>query len=94
MLRDAVAAGTTTLTEPYVDAATSELIITIATPAKAAGVIGGDLSLNTLVEIINSLDFAGMGYAFLVSADGKVLVHPDKSLVMVGTPEAMDSSGV
>ena len=80
--KDAVAAGTTTLTEPYVDAATSELIITIATPAKAAGVVGGDLSLNTLVDIINSLDFAGMGYAFLVSADGKVLVHPDKSMVM------------
>jgi methyl-accepting chemotaxis protein len=80
--KDAMAAGGTTLTEPYVDAATSELIITIATPAKAAGVVGGDLSLNTLVEIINSLDFNGIGYAFLVSADGKVLVHPDKSLVM------------
>lgn len=85
--KDAVAAGTTTLTEPYVDAATSELIITIATPAKATGVVGGDLSLNTLVEIINSLDFAGMGYAFLVSADGKILVHPDKSLVMKNLSE-------
>jgi methyl-accepting chemotaxis protein len=80
--KDAMAAGGTTLTEPYVDAATSALIITIATPAKAAGVVGGDLSLNTLVEIINSLDFNGIGYAFLVSADGKILVHPDKSLVM------------
>lgn len=85
--KDAMAAGGSTLTEPYVDAATSELIITIATPAKAAGVVGGDLSLNTLVEIINSLDFAGMGYAFLISADGKILVHPDKSLVMKNLSE-------
>ena len=85
--KDAMTAGGTTLTEPYVDAATSELIITIATPAKAAGVVGGDLSLNTLVEIINSLDFNGIGYAFLVSADGKVLVHPDKSLVMKNLSE-------
>lgn len=76
--KDAMAAGTTTLTEPYVDAATGALIITIATPAQTAGVVGGDLSLNALVKIINSLDFGGMGYAFLVSADGKILVHPDK----------------
>ncbi|MGE8361205.1 methyl-accepting chemotaxis protein [Pseudomonas sp.] len=78
----AMSAGGTMLTEPYVDAATSELIITIATPAQSTGVVGGDLSLQTLVDIINSLDFDGIGYAFLVSADGKILVHPDKDLVM------------
>ncbi|HIE3855177.1 TPA: methyl-accepting chemotaxis protein PctA [Pseudomonas aeruginosa] len=84
--KGAVAAGGLTLTEPYVDAATQELIITAATPVKAAGntlgVVGGDLSLKTLVQIINSLDFSGMGYAFLVSGDGKILVHPDKEQVM------------
>ncbi len=84
--KDAVAAGGTTLTEPYVDAATGELIITIATPARSGsqtvGVVGGDLGLKALVDIINALNFDGMGYAFLVSGDGKVLVHPDKSKVM------------
>ncbi|MBU3058026.1 methyl-accepting chemotaxis protein [Pseudomonas indica] len=84
--KDAVAAGGSTLTEPYVDAASGKLIITIATPARqgssSVGVVGGDLSLETLVKIINSLDFDGIGYAFLVSADGKVLVHPDKAMVM------------
>jgi methyl-accepting chemotaxis protein len=80
--KDAMAAGGSTLTEPYVDAATSNLIITIASPAGSAGVIGGDLSLDTLVQIINSLDFGGLGYAFLLSADGKILVHPNKDLVM------------
>jgi methyl-accepting chemotaxis protein len=34
------------------------------------------------VEIINSLNFGGMGYAFLVNDQGKILVHPDKNLVM------------
>jgi methyl-accepting chemotaxis protein len=85
--KDAMAIAGSTLTEPYVDAATSELIITIATPAKSAGVVGGDLSLNTLIDIINSLDFGGIGYAFLVSADGKILVHPDKSNVMKSLSE-------
>ncbi|WP_343574602.1 methyl-accepting chemotaxis protein [Pseudomonas sp.] len=84
--KDAQAAGGTTLTEPYIDAATQQLVITIATPArnggKTVGVVGGDLGLQALVQIINSLNFSGMGYAFLVSGDGKILVHPDKSLVM------------
>ncbi|MFV3307421.1 methyl-accepting chemotaxis protein [Pseudomonas sp. NY15181] len=84
--KDALAAGGTTLTEPYIDAATQQLVITVATPArnggKTAGVVGGDLGLQTLVQIINSLNFSGMGYAFLVSGDGKILVHPDKNLVM------------
>ncbi|MGB3125132.1 MAG: methyl-accepting chemotaxis protein [Pseudomonas sp.] len=75
-----------TLTEPYIDAATGQLIISIATPSAKAGqsigVVGGDLSLQTLVDNIGALNFGGMGYAFLVSADGKVLVHPDKNLVM------------
>ncbi|MEK1904209.1 MAG: methyl-accepting chemotaxis protein [Pseudomonas sp.] len=80
--KDAMSAGGSTLTEPYVDAASGELIITIATPSGQSGVVGGDLSLATLVQIINSLDFDGMGYAFLVSSDGKILVHPNKDLVM------------
>ncbi|EMD99191.1 HAMP domain-containing protein [Pseudomonas stutzeri] len=84
--KDAIAAGGSTLTEPYVDAASGELVISIATPAQQSGrnigVVGGDLGLKALVEIINALDFNGMGYAFLVSGDGKILVHPDSSRVM------------
>ena len=84
--KDAMAANGTTLTEPYLDASLNELVLTVATPAKngaqSLGVVGGDLSLKTLVSIINALDFDGMGYAFLVSDDGKILVHPDKANVM------------
>lgn len=47
-----------------------------------AGVVGGDLSLATLVEIINSVDFGGLGHAFLVSGDGQVLVSPEQNQVM------------
>ncbi|ELK3534286.1 TPA: methyl-accepting chemotaxis protein [Pseudomonas aeruginosa] len=82
----ATSAGQTTLTEPYMEPAIHELVLTIASPARQDGqpfgVVGGDLSLQTVVKIINSLDFGGMGYAFLVSGDGKILVHPDKDQVM------------
>jgi len=81
-----------TLTEPYIDAATGQLIISVATASRnggqSIGVVGGDLSLQTLIETLNALDFDGMGYAFLISADGKILVHPDKALVMKSLSEA------
>ncbi|PCC97471.1 methyl-accepting chemotaxis protein [Halopseudomonas pelagia] len=71
----------TILTEPYLDAATGDLIITVATPS-ANNVVGGDLNLQKVSSIINALDFNGMGHAFLVSSDGTVLVHPDAALQM------------
>ena len=73
--------GKTVLTSPYIDAATSVLIMTIATPA-GNDVVGGDLSLAAVSQIINALDFNGLGYAFLVSSDGTILVHPNSSLQM------------
>lgn len=84
--KGAISAASTTLTEPYLDVGTHELIISAATPVKQGGqnlgVAGGDMSLRVLVDTINALDFDGMGYAFLVSGDGKILVHPDKTKVM------------
>ena len=90
--KGAESSSTSTLTEPYIDAATGQLIISIATASKKAGqsvgVVGGDLSLQSLVDTLAARDFDGMGYVFLVSADGKILVHPDKALVMKSLKEA------
>ncbi|PYY69348.1 chemotaxis protein [Pseudomonas jessenii] len=90
--KGAESSSTPTLTEPYIDAATGQLIISMATASKKAGqsvgVVGGDLSLQTLIDTLSARDFDGMGYAFLVSADGKILVHPDKALVMKSLSEA------
>ncbi|MGF6489796.1 methyl-accepting chemotaxis protein [Pseudomonas frederiksbergensis] len=90
--KGAESSSTATLTEPYIDAATGQTIISIATASrqagKSVGVVGGDLSLQTLIDTLSARDFGGMGYAFLVSADGKILVHPDKALVMKSLSEA------
>ena len=90
--KGAESSSAATLTEPYIDAATGQTIISIATASKKAGqslgVVGGDLSLQTLIDTLSARDFDGMGYAFLVSADGKILVHPDKTLVMKTLSEA------
>ncbi|MFP3371326.1 methyl-accepting chemotaxis protein McpA [Pseudomonas sp. SIMBA_068] len=80
-------AGQTVLTAPY-QGAVGGLMVTIATPVKSKnngellGVVGGDVTLDTLVEIINSVDFGGIGHAFLADANGQVIVSPEKDQVM------------
>ena len=81
--KDGLNASGPILTEPYIDMATNKMVISIiSTASRTVGVVGGDLALDGLVDIINSLNFGGMGYAFLVNDQGKILVHPDKNLVM------------
>ncbi|WP_341991549.1 methyl-accepting chemotaxis protein [Azorhizobium sp. AG788] len=73
------------LTAPYIDASTGGLVITAAVPVvaegKLAGVVGGDFTLASLVQMISGITFGGLGQAFLVNADGTILVHPNAALV-------------
>ncbi|MDQ2102457.1 methyl-accepting chemotaxis protein [Azospirillum isscasi] len=84
----ATAANASVLTEPYIDAgAGGNLVLTIATPVRAGGgetlgVTGADLKLDTLTRILGSVGFGGIGHAFLINAEGKVLIHPDSAKVM------------
>ncbi len=86
--KDGMNASSTILTEPYIDLTTNKMVIGIlANVSQEIGVVGGDLALDGLVQIVNSLDFGGMGYAFLVNDQGKILVHPDQKLVMKSLSE-------
>ncbi len=83
----ATSAGHTVITAPY-QGAVGGLMVTIASPVKSRadgtllGVVGGDLTLDTLVKIINSVDFGGIGHAFLADRNGQVIVSPDKDQLM------------
>ncbi|MCU7223221.1 methyl-accepting chemotaxis protein, partial [Pseudomonas brassicacearum] len=83
----AASAGHTVLTPPY-QGTVGGLMMSIVTPVRSKasgellGVAGGDLSLDTLVDIINAVDFGGIGHAFLADRDGQVIVSPDKAQVM------------
>nr|WP_308125069.1 methyl-accepting chemotaxis protein [Pseudomonas cichorii] len=80
------------VTEPYIAASSGKLVVTLATPVKIqnqfAGVAGADISLDSISKTINSLNFGGHGYAYIVSAEGKILIHPDSKLVLKNISEA------
>jgi methyl-accepting chemotaxis protein len=82
----ATTAGTTVLLPPYIFASSKQLGVTIAAPlireGQLAGVVGGDLDLSALVAIITSLNVGGLGEAFLVDDDGKILVSSHTEQVL------------
>ncbi|WP_256831365.1 methyl-accepting chemotaxis protein [Pseudomonas sp. Pse1] len=86
------AAQQSIVTEPYVAASSGKLVITVATPVQRQnqmiGVAGADIDLGSVSSIINSLDFDGHGHAFIVSGDGKILIHPESKLVLKSLGDA------
>ncbi|MCT8140530.1 methyl-accepting chemotaxis protein [Anaerobacillus sp. CMMVII] len=69
-------------TDPYIDEATNDYVLTVAkaivdpSTNKLLGVIANDLSLDSLENIINETIVGYDGYAFLFDNDGVALVHP------------------
>jgi len=72
------------VTEPYSDAVTGEILVSVAAPVKKNGSFTGamflDVSLQGLTEIINQVSLFDAGYAFLVDANGTFISHPDDQL--------------
>ncbi|WP_300526540.1 methyl-accepting chemotaxis protein [Aminiphilus sp.] len=81
----AVEAKKTVYVDPYVDANTGKVILTIATPVLAAdgsliGVVGADIDLDTLVSLVVEQKISGSGYGFLVNQEGLIIAHPNEEV--------------
>jgi len=77
--------------EPYFDEGGGEILMAtygdpVFSDGKFAGVITIDISLKKLEKIISSVHILKTGYAFLLSKDHKILVHPDRSKIMTTYP--------
>lgn len=68
-------------TPPYADAATGEIMISVAAPLNVynqfKGALFTDVSLKGLADISNSAELFGAGFAFIVDGQGNFIAHPD-----------------
>ena len=73
-------------TEPYVDAQTGKMIISfmgpIAPGGTFTGVLSSDIMLDSIVQKVLAVKVGTSGYAFIADKSGKILIHPDKELVL------------
>ncbi|MEI5638625.1 MULTISPECIES: methyl-accepting chemotaxis protein [unclassified Pseudoalteromonas] len=81
---DAKAANEMIITAPYADAVSKEILVSIGAPVKKQGQFHGaifyDVSLAKLGKMINSFNLFDAGYAFMLTADGTVISHPNLEL--------------
>jgi methyl-accepting chemotaxis protein len=77
--------GKVVITPPYKDAATTNMVITIAQAVekdgKIVGVLGIDCTLSTLADRIATKKIGNSGYIFIADPAGNVLAHPNKSFI-------------
>jgi len=69
------------LADPFTSATTGDFVVTLAEPVRRnnriIGVVGGNLTLDTLTENVNALEVPGNGYAILIDRNGQLVAHPN-----------------
>ncbi|SDL88979.1 methyl-accepting chemotaxis sensory transducer with Cache sensor [Modicisalibacter muralis] len=84
--QSAIEQSATILSMPYVDATTGKTVVTFATPisrnGKLAGVIGGDIVLDTIVADVAAIQPTPSSFAFLSTGGETLIAHPDAELTL------------
>lgn len=94
--KTAIVIGSPVATEPYVSASTGKLVVTISGPVaengKVSGVVGIDIPADHVIAVINSVNFGGAGFAFMVNEEGTILLHPNQALNLKRMADAYPGS--
>lgn len=81
--QQAVETRTVIVTDPYCDALTGQMCTTIAAPifieGEPAGVIGLDVTLETVTELTGSINYESGVYGFLVDNSGQYIAHQNSA---------------
>ncbi len=77
--KSAKAAGSTIVTDPYMDVLIGGMCITIASPVyrngALAGVLGADFTLDYINDVINAIPYEEGEYGFLVDSSANYVIH-------------------
>ncbi|MGY4107779.1 methyl-accepting chemotaxis protein [Aeromonas encheleia] len=79
--QEAMGKGGMIVTKPYLDVAYNIMVVTLAQPAQG-GVVGGDLSIASLVEDVTKMKLPADGIAIMIHKDGTVIAYKDAAKAM------------
>ncbi|MEH6396206.1 methyl-accepting chemotaxis protein [Pseudoalteromonas sp.] len=69
------------ITKPYLDVAYNLLVVTIAQSTRD-GVVGGDVSIASIVDSVSNMSLPANGYAIMMHNDGTVIAYRDANKLM------------
>ncbi|SFT70300.1 methyl-accepting chemotaxis sensory transducer with Cache sensor [Pseudoalteromonas sp. DSM 26666] len=73
--------GGAIITQPFLDASSNQIAVSIA-KTTLNGVVAGSLSIERLVDSINTMPLPANGYAIMMHQDGTVIAYKDTKKVM------------
>ena len=79
--QEAMAKGGLIVTKPYLDVAYNIMVVTLAQPV-SGGVVGGDLSIASLVEDVTKMQLPADGFAIMMHKDGTIIAYKDAAKAM------------
>ena len=85
--KQAIASNNTVITDPYIDAITGELVLTVSTPiyikdGKIIAVAGVDITLDRVSEILSSFTYNESGHAILLDSQSRFVYHNNKDMIL------------
>ncbi|MFM5598580.1 methyl-accepting chemotaxis protein [Aeromonas veronii] len=79
--QEAMGKGGLIVTKPYLDVAYNIMVVTLAQPV-SGGVVGGDLSIASLVEDVTKMKLPADGFAIMMHKDGTIIAYKDAAKAM------------
>ncbi|QCP49062.1 HAMP domain-containing protein [Trinickia violacea] len=84
--KTAEATGKPTVTAPYRDPVTKQLVVSFPVPIFQNGdlraVVSGDIRMNTIVDTIRTMKPTPSSFAFIVDSAGEIVAHPEAGLIL------------
>lgn len=90
----------TVLTDPYVDSASGNTVLSAVTPvfdasgSQIIGAVGIDVSLEHLTDVMSGYKIGKKGYVFLLTGNGEVIYHPQEDLIQKNIKDTNISQNV
>jgi methyl-accepting chemotaxis protein len=84
--KDLIATGKTVISDPLIGKADGKMAVVVAVPimnnGQLVGILGGNVKIDELIQVVSSIQIGQSGYATLYQIDGTVVADKDEKKIL------------